>query len=165
MNQFHFICPKAAATGIMSMKVPSVARVDTTVLSVIPYFSVGDWRPSKAPRIAMMAENSARLATQHAISMGHHTCCFRDRHADRKRRLDGGVLGFFWSSFSLPGLGLVEQGEDDMFAEAVLTGVDLVGAWSSEHPTLIETDFLGIVTRFQNDTSEETRHSGSISKL
>lgn len=111
------------------------------VLSVIPYFSVGDWRPSKEPRIAMMAEKSARLATQHASSMGHHTCCFRDRHADRKRRLD--------NAFSLPGLGLVEQGEDDMFAEAVLTGVDLVGAWSPEHPTLIETNFLGIVTRHQ----------------
>ena len=115
------------------------------VLSVIPYFSVGDWRPSKELRIAMMAENSARLATQHAVSMGHHACCFRDRHADRKRRLDGGVLAFFGSGFSLPRLGLVDRCEDDMFAEAVKTGVDLIGAWSPEHRTLIETYILGIV--------------------
>ena len=60
--------------------------------------------------------------------MGHHTCCFRDRHADRKRFLDGGVLDFFVSGFSLPGLGLVEQGENDMLAEAVILGVDLIGA-------------------------------------
>ena len=153
MNQIHFICPKAAAIGIMSMKVPSVARMDTMVLSVIPYFSVGDWRPSKELRIAMMAENNARLATQHAASMGHHTCCFRDRHADRKRRLDGGVLGFFGSGFSLPRLGLVERCEDDMFAEAVMTGVDLMGAWSPEHLTLIQIDVLGIVLSASNDES------------
>lgn len=100
-----------------------------------------------------MAENNARLATQHAASMGHHTCCFRDRHADRKRRLDGGVLGFFGSGFSLPRLGLVERCEDDMFAEAVMTGVDLMGAWSPEHLTLIQIDVLGIVLSASNDES------------
>ena len=61
MNQIHIICPKAAATGIMSMKVPSVARMETMLLSAMRYFGVGDWLPSKEPMIATMAENNATL--------------------------------------------------------------------------------------------------------
>ena len=52
------------------------------VLSVIPFFSSGDWHPSKELRVAMIAKKNARLATQHAISIGHHECCFRDRHVE-----------------------------------------------------------------------------------
>lgn len=74
-----------------------------------------------------MAEKSAGLATQHAVSMGHHACCFRDRRVERKRRLDGGVLGFVGSGFSFPRFGLDEQCEDDMFAETVMTGMNVTG--------------------------------------
>lgn len=133
------------------------------VLSVIPYFSVGDWRPSKEARIAIMAEKSARLATQHAISMGHHTCCFRDRHADRKRRLDDGVLGF-GSGFPMLRLGLVEQCEDDIFAETVATGANFICAWSPEHLTPIETNVLGISPSASNDKSQGKRHTGKRSE-
>ena len=154
INQIHFICPKAAATGIMSVKVPSVARMDTMVLSVIPYFSVGDWRPSQEARIAIMAEKSARLATQHAVSMGHHTCCFRDRHADRKRLLDDGVLGF-GSGFPMLRLGLDEQCEDDMFAETFATCVNFICAWSPAHLTLIEAMSWVLCLRHQLTSPRE----------
>ena len=133
------------------------------VLSVIPYFSVGDWRPSKEARIAIMAEKSARLATQHAVSMGHHTCCFRDRHADRKRRLDDGVLGF-GSGFAMLRLGLVEQCEDGILAETVATGVSFICAWSPEHLTLIETSVLGISPSASIDKSQGLRQMGKGSK-
>lgn len=61
MNQIHIVCPKAAATGIMSMTVLSVAGMETMLLSAMKYFGVGDWLPSKEPRTATTAENNATL--------------------------------------------------------------------------------------------------------